>query len=56
MHIREIELREIHLPLIHFFETRFARTTERRILLARVIDKDGTAGWGECTAGEGPLQ
>lgn len=55
MHIREIELREIHLPLIHFFETSFGRTTERRILLARVIDKDGTEGWGECTAGEGPF-
>lgn len=55
MHIREIELREVHLPLIHFFETSFGRTTERRILLARVIDKDGTEGWGECTAGEGPF-
>ena len=55
MHIREIELREIRLPLIHFFETSFGRTTERRIILARVIDKDGVEGWGECTAGEGPF-
>lgn len=55
MHIREIELREIRLPLIHFFETSFGRTTERRIVLARVIDKDGAEGWGECTAGEGPF-
>lgn len=55
MHIKEIELREIRLPLIHFFETSFGRTTERRIVLARVIDKDGTEGWGECTAGEGPF-
>lgn len=55
MQIREIELREIRLPLIHFFETSFGRTTERRILLVRVVDKDGVEGWGECTAGEGPF-
>ncbi|MBA3355735.1 MAG: o-succinylbenzoate synthase [Pyrinomonadaceae bacterium] len=55
MHIEEIELREIRQPLIHFFETSFGRTTDRRIVLARVIDKDGTEGWGECTAGEGPF-
>jgi O-succinylbenzoate synthase len=53
--IASIELREIRLPLIHFFETSFGRTTERRILLVRVLDEDGTEGWGECTAGEGPF-
>src|SRR5215216_4055350 len=53
--IHSIELREIRLPLIHFFETSFGRTTERRIVLARVIDADGAEGWGECTAGEGPI-
>jgi O-succinylbenzoate synthase len=53
--IKLIELREIRLPLIHFFETSFGRTTERRIILARVIDSDGAEGWGECTAGEGPF-
>lgn len=55
MRIAAIELREIRLPLIHFFETSFGRTTERRILLARVRDTDGAEGWGECTAGEGPF-
>ena len=55
MIISSIELREICLPLIHFFETSFGRTTERRIILARVIDADGAEGWGECTAGEGPF-
>jgi O-succinylbenzoate synthase len=55
MNIRTIELREIRLPLIHFFETSFGRTTERRIVLVRVIDEDGAQGWGECTAGEGPF-
>jgi O-succinylbenzoate synthase len=53
--IASIELREIRLPLIHFFETSFGRTTERRILLVRVRDEDGVEGWGECTAGEGPF-
>jgi o-succinylbenzoate synthase len=53
--IKAIELREIRLPLIHFFETSFGRTTERRIILARVLDKDGAEGWGECTCGEGPF-
>jgi o-succinylbenzoate synthase len=53
--IQSIELREICLPLIHFFETSFGRTTERRIILARLVDSDGAEGWGECTAGEGPF-
>jgi o-succinylbenzoate synthase len=53
--IDRLELREIHLPLLHFFETSFGRTTERRIVLVRVVDRDGREGWGECTAGEGPF-
>src|SRR5919108_2787143 len=53
--IQSIELREIRLPLIHFFETSFGRTTERQIILVRVTDTDGAEGWGECTAGEGPF-
>ena len=55
MRITEIELREIRLPLVHFFETSFGRTTERRIILVRALDEEGTEGWGECTAGEGPF-
>ncbi|HEX7174469.1 MAG TPA: o-succinylbenzoate synthase [Pyrinomonadaceae bacterium] len=55
MKIESIELREIRLPLVHFFETSFGRTTERRIMLARVRDAEGADGWGECTAGEGPF-
>jgi O-succinylbenzoate synthase len=53
--ITSLELREIRLPLIHFFETSFGRTTERRILLVSVRAADGVEGWGECTAGEGPF-
>ncbi|MGI8735621.1 MAG: o-succinylbenzoate synthase [Pyrinomonadaceae bacterium] len=55
MIIASVELREIRLPLVHFFETSFGRTTERRIILAQVVDQDGASGWGECTAGEGPF-
>ncbi|HVF87598.1 MAG TPA: hypothetical protein VM866_08400, partial [Pyrinomonadaceae bacterium] len=55
MKISSIEMREIRLRLVHFFETSFGRTIERRILLVRVVDEDGTEGWGECTAGEGPF-
>ena len=55
MNIRTIELREIRLRLVHFFETSFGRTIERRIMLVRALDADGAEGWGECTAGEGPF-
>ncbi len=55
MKIASVELIEIRLPLVHFFETSFGRTTERRIVLVRVTDSDGAEGWGECTAGEGPF-
>jgi O-succinylbenzoate synthase len=51
--IRSIGLREIHLPLVHYFETSFGRTTQRRILLVTVASEDGE-GYGECTAGEEP--
>ncbi|MEP7148888.1 MAG: o-succinylbenzoate synthase [Acidobacteriota bacterium] len=52
--IKSIELTEINLPLVHFFETSFGRTYERRIILVRVEDFDGADGWGEITCGEGP--
>lgn len=55
MKIQSIELREIRLPLVHFFETSFGRTYERRIMLARLADADDAEGWGECTAPEGPF-
>ncbi len=54
MMIKSIELIEIKMPLVHFFETSFGRTYERRIILARVEDSEGNEGWGECTAGESP--
>mgnify|MGYP003390015726 CR=1 FL=1 len=54
MEIRTIELTEIVLPLVHFFETSFGRTFERRIVLVRLEDTDGAEGWGEMTCGESP--
>jgi O-succinylbenzoate synthase len=54
MKIDAITLREIQMPLVHFFETSFGRTYHRRILLVSV-DCDGVTGWGECVAGENPF-
>lgn len=54
MRVEAITLREIRMPLVHFFETSFGRTTERRILLVSV-QSEGVTGWGECVAGEGPF-
>ncbi|MGB7210003.1 MAG: o-succinylbenzoate synthase [Pyrinomonadaceae bacterium] len=54
MKIKSIELTEINLPLVQFFETSFGRTYERRIILVRVCDTDGAEGWGEVTCGETP--
>jgi len=53
MQIEAITLREIRMPLVHFFETSFGRTTGRRILLL-TVHTDGPEGWGECVAGEHP--
>ena len=54
MKIEKITLRHIRLPLIHFFETSFGRTTERQMILVEA-SSDGVSGWGEVTAGESPL-
>jgi o-succinylbenzoate synthase len=53
MKIEAITLRELQMPLVHFFETSFGRTYSRRILLV-TLHADGLEGWGECTAGEAP--
>jgi o-succinylbenzoate synthase len=54
MRIDRIILRQIRMPLVHFFETSFGRTTERDIILVEVR-ADGVSGWGEVTAGEHPF-
>src|SRR6266851_715313 len=54
MKIDRIALRHVRMPLVHFFETSFGRTTERDIILVEVV-ADGVSGWGEATAGENPF-
>jgi O-succinylbenzoate synthase len=54
MKIEAITLRELNIPLVHFFETSFGRTYARRILLV-TVHSDGLEGWGECVAGEVPF-
>ncbi len=54
MKIEAITLREIQMPLVHFFETSFGRTYSRQILLI-TADCDGISGWAECVAGENPF-
>src|SRR5271165_4031621 len=46
MKIEAITLRELKIPLVHFFETSFGRTYTRRILLV-TVHCDGLEGWGE---------
>jgi o-succinylbenzoate synthase len=54
MKIEAITLREIRMPLVHFFETSFGRTYSRRILLL-AAHCEGIEGWSECVAGEDPF-
>jgi len=53
MKIEAVTLCEIRMPLVHFFETSFGRTTARRILLVK-LHAEGADAWGECVAGEHP--
>ncbi|HBY61385.1 MAG TPA: o-succinylbenzoate synthase [Solibacterales bacterium] len=54
MKLDRVILREIRLPLVHFFETSFGRTYERRILVVEAA-AGGVSGWGEVTCGENPF-
>jgi O-succinylbenzoate synthase len=54
MKIEAVTLREIQMPLVHFFETSFGRTYNRRILLL-TVHCDGVNGWAECVTGEDPF-
>jgi O-succinylbenzoate synthase len=54
MKIERVVLRQISLPLIHFFETSFGRTTKRDMVLVEAVS-EGISGWGEVTAGERPF-
>jgi o-succinylbenzoate synthase len=52
--IERIVLRQLRMPLVHFFETSFSRTYERQIVIVEVVS-EGLSGWGEITAGEHPF-
>ncbi|MBV8866747.1 MAG: o-succinylbenzoate synthase [Acidobacteriaceae bacterium] len=54
MTVERIVLRQLRMPLVHFFETSFGRTYQRDVILVEV-SSDGTSGWGEVTAGEHPF-
>ncbi len=53
MKIERVEVREVHLPLRHPFETSFARTERKEFLLV-AASADGITGYGECVADEDP--
>ena len=54
MKIDRIVLRQLKMPLVHFFETSFSRTYDRQIVIVEVVS-EGLSGWGEITAGENPF-
>ena len=54
MKIERVVLRQLRMPLVHFFETSFSRTYERNIIIVEVVS-EGISGWGEITAGEHPF-
>ncbi|MBS1859432.1 MAG: o-succinylbenzoate synthase [Acidobacteria bacterium] len=54
MKLDRITLRQIRMPLVHFFETSFSRTYSRDIVLVEA-HAGGLTGYGEVTAGENPF-
>ncbi len=52
--VEQVRLRQISMPLVHFFETSFGRTYTRDIILVEV-SCGGVSGWGEVTCGEHPF-
>jgi O-succinylbenzoate synthase len=52
--VKQIEMRELCMRLLHPFETSFGATQDRHIVLLKVTDGRHT-GWGEVTAAEGPF-
>jgi O-succinylbenzoate synthase len=55
MKLKELELRTIHLPLVRPFRTSFGTQTSREVLMVKVTNENGTAGWAECVAMSEPL-
>lgn len=53
MKIERVEVRALHLPLVHPFETSFGRT-DRKAFLMVTVSADGVSGFAECVADEDP--
>jgi O-succinylbenzoate synthase len=53
MHIEEIEIRHLELPLVHPFETSFGREEVRQTVVVAVRSQ-GLTGWGEAATSAGP--
>ncbi|HEV8420600.1 MAG TPA: o-succinylbenzoate synthase, partial [Actinomycetota bacterium] len=56
--VRELELREVSLPLVRPFRTSFGEERGKRAILIRaVLSTDGgeVEGWGECVSSSDPL-
>ena len=53
MKVEAFTIREIQMPLVHFFETSFGRAYSRRIVLV-TAHCEGVDGWAECVAGDIP--
>ncbi len=54
MEIRKITLYLLEMRLRSPFTTSFGTMSVRPVLLARIEEKGGEEGWGECVAGVGP--
>ena len=54
MKVEAITIRELRMPLKHFFETSFGRIESRRVLLV-TASCDGVEGWSECVAADHPF-
>src|SRR5881397_2999838 len=52
--IKQIEMRELRMRLLHPFETSFGATQDRHIVFIKV-SSGKHAGYGEVTAAEGPF-
>ncbi len=53
MRIDRVELRLVRLPLVHFFETSFARIHDREFIVV-MVDGEGHRGYGECVTDRDP--
>ncbi len=54
LHLEEVELRRIALPLVSPFRTSFGTQTSRDVLIVRALTSAGE-GWGECVSLSEPL-